>query len=281
MLDTKELKTITLLYVEDDKMVRTHTLKLFEKIFKKVYVAEDGADGLEVFKKHQDEVEIVVSDINMPNLNGLEMVEKIKDISTHNIPVVFTTAYTDSEYLQNALELKVDKYMSKPLQMKELTITIVDLVVKYRKQRTVETLARNFIETSSKNSQLQNDLGNIVQVQDQKIKHYETLIDNFMFTVVLDKTGNITDTSSKFCNFFGYTKDELIDTSINLLKCNSSEGENFQQLMLKAIHSKKTVASKMSFTAKEGNSIVFDVILTAKYGSDELVNGYSVYLDLA
>lgn len=278
-IDTKELNTITLLYVEDDEMVRTQTLNLFEKIFKKVYSANDGKEGLEKFIKNQNEIEIIVSDINMPNLNGLDMVAKIKEV-TANIPVIYTTAHTDSHYLKNALELNIDKYISKPLQMKDLTVNIVDLVLKYRKQKTLEALAKNLVQTTTKNSQIQLDMETKLELLDHKVKHYETLIDNLVFMVHLDKVGNITSVSSKFKTFFGFTDDEIIGSSINDLKCQECAGETFQQIMLKAIHTKKTISSKMTFKTKFGNSIDFDIILTAKYGSDDLVSGYVLYLDL-
>lgn len=279
-VDTKELKTITLLYVEDDVMVRTQTASFFEKIFKKVYIATDGQEGLDEFIAHKDDIEIVVSDINMPNLDGLGMVSKIKEAATGNIPVIFTTAHSDSHYLKNALDLNVDKYINKPLQMKELTANIIDLVLKYRKQKTLESLAINLVQTTNKNSQLQNDLEHKNILLEQKVKHYETLIDNLVMMVHTDKTGIITQASNKFNTFFKFNGEEMIGSSINSLKCNDCEGETFQQLMLKAIHTKKTISSRLTIRIKEEKSLEFDVILTAKYGQDELVSGYVIYLDL-
>jgi response regulator RpfG family c-di-GMP phosphodiesterase len=238
-LDTKELKTITLLYVEDDEMVRTQTLKLFNKIFKKVFVANDGEEGLKIFLENQNEIEIVVSDINMPNMNGMEMIKAIKDSPAKNVPFIFTTAHNDSTNLQGAIDLNIDKYLSKPLQMKDLTVSIVELVVKYRKQYALENLAKNLVQTTTKDSQLKQDLELKVNEQEQKIKHYEVLIDNFILTLHIDKVGIITEVSNKFNSFFGFAKDEIINSNISTLKFSSDTGETFQKLMLKAIHTKK------------------------------------------
>jgi CheY-like chemotaxis protein len=217
-LDTKELKTITLLYVEDDEMVRTQTLKLFNKIFKKVFVANDGEEGLKIFLENQNEIEIVVSDINMPNMNGMEMIKAIKDSPAKNVPFIFTTAHNDSTNLQGAIDLNIDKYLSKPLQMKDLTVSIVELVVKYRKQYALENLAKNLVQTTTKDSQLKQDLELKVNEQEQKIKHYEVLIDNFILTLHIDKVGIITEVSNKFNSFFGFAKDEIINSNISTLK---------------------------------------------------------------
>ncbi|MEA3290549.1 MAG: response regulator, partial [Campylobacterota bacterium] len=107
-LDTKQLKTITLLYVEDDEAVMKQTKKLFDKIFKKVYTAQNGREGVNTFTEYQKEIEIIVTDINMPELNGIDMIKEINKY-TLNIPVIVTTAHTDSEHLMNAIELNVDK----------------------------------------------------------------------------------------------------------------------------------------------------------------------------
>ena len=280
IVNPKELKSITVLYVEDDVMVRTQTLNFFTKIFKKVYIGKDGEEGLELFTAHQDEIEIVVSDINMPKLDGLEMVSKIKDISATNIPVIITTAHNESNYLKDAIDLNIDKYITKPLQMKELTLNIANLVLRYRKRKTLESLALNLVQENTKNSKLQSDLGNVVQQQEQKIKYYETLIENFVFMLNLDKTGNIISASNKFRIFFDFSEDEIIGTNINTLKCEKFEGDNFQHLMLKAIHTKKTVSAKVTFNVKEGAASEFDVIMTAQYGADGFVNGYVLYLDM-
>lgn len=278
--DTKELATITVLYVEDDEMVRSQTSALFNKIFKKVYIANDGEEGLELFKNNESEIEIIVSDINMPNLNGMDMIKQIKQLASSNVPVIFTTAHTDTHNLQNAIDLNINKYISKPLQIKELTANIVNLVLQYRKQKNLESMALSMANTVTKDSEFKQNCKEKLALLTQKIKHYEVLVDSFLFKLETNKLGNIEEVSTKFCTFFGFPKSEMIGSSINDLKCESCEGETFQQLMLKAIHTKKTISSKSTFILKDGTKIDFDVILTAKYADDGLVNGYTLYLDL-
>lgn len=277
-IDTKELKTITVLYVEDDQSIRTQTAKVFEKILKKVYVACDGEEGLKIFLKHQNDIEIIVTDINMPNMNGLEMIEQINKYTT-NIPFIITTAHTDSEHLLNAIELNVDKYIPKPVQIRDLTAIIVNLVLKYRRSNNIEALAKNLVQKSSQDVQTNHEMQTTLDFQKKQIEYYQTIIDNFVFTFQTDKTGNIFSASTKFIDFFGYDKENINNMNINDLKCESCEGENFQQLMLKAIHTKRTIASTHTFITNEGTKTVFDLTMTPNYGSDSLVNGYTFYLE--
>ena len=100
-IDPKELKNITILYVEDDTGIRTQMSQILNKLFKKVYVAVDGGDGIVVYKKHIDEIDVVVTDINMPNINGLDMIKKINTLNK-SIATIVTTAHSDSKNMINA-----------------------------------------------------------------------------------------------------------------------------------------------------------------------------------
>ncbi len=110
--DLKELKKITILYVEDEEMIRNQTVSMFENLFHKKKKKKNGAEGLETFKTNKNEIDAIVSDINMPELSGLEMSEEIHNI-IKDIPILLTTAYTDEEYLLKSLELNIFKYVTK------------------------------------------------------------------------------------------------------------------------------------------------------------------------
>ena len=71
-------KEINLLYVEDELSVRELLSKRLEKIVKNLYVAQNGQEGLELFKKYEKEIDLIITDVNMPILNGLDMVKEIK-----------------------------------------------------------------------------------------------------------------------------------------------------------------------------------------------------------
>lgn len=115
--DKDSFRNITLLYVEDDEMTLEEISFFLKKYVKKLIVAKNGEEGLELFKEHTPDM--VITDIQMPIMNGLEMSKKILEINP-SIPIAVTTAYSDSEYLINAIEIGIDKYLLKPINMMDV-----------------------------------------------------------------------------------------------------------------------------------------------------------------
>ena len=113
------LKNITVLYAEDEQALRDVTTSILKGFTKKQYIAEDGEEGLALFKEHKEEIDLIITDVNMPNMNGLEMAKAIKEINA-SIPIIVATAFSNSEYLLEAINLGVDKYVLKPVDMKKL-----------------------------------------------------------------------------------------------------------------------------------------------------------------
>ncbi|WP_066358238.1 EAL domain-containing response regulator [Aliarcobacter cryaerophilus] len=117
--DISNLKNITVLYVEDEKDLREVTSSILQSFTKNQYIAANGQEGYELFLKYNSEIDLIISDINMPILNGLEMIKKIKDINK-NVPIIVTTAFSNKEYLLEAIDIGVDKYVLKPVDVSKL-----------------------------------------------------------------------------------------------------------------------------------------------------------------
>ena len=113
------LKNITILYAEDEKDLREVTHQILKGFTKKQYVAQNGQEGLELFKKYEKEIDLIITDVNMPILNGLDMVKEIKKINL-NIPIIVATAFSNKEYLLEAIDIGVDKYVLKPIDIAKL-----------------------------------------------------------------------------------------------------------------------------------------------------------------
>ncbi len=279
-LDTKQLKTISLLYVEDDDIIRNQTYTLFEKIFKKVYIAEDGESGLKIYSEEKENIDIIVTDINMPKVNGLDMIKNINLIESTPIPKIVTTAHTDSENLLTAMSHDVDKYITKPIQVKELTVNIVNLVLKYRRSNKLESLAKDLAIKSNQENKKNQKLSYLLNIKTKENELYKTIINDYVSKFETDKNGIILEVTPKFNRLFEYTEDEIIGENINRLKCPTCTQESLQKLMLRAIHSKQTVTTTQTFTKSSGISIICDVTMTPNYGSNFLVSGYTFYLDI-
>ncbi len=110
-------KEIKLLCVEDESGVAEWLLRHFSKIIPTVFVAKDGLDGFEIFKNEQPD--IVITDIMMPSMNGLELSRRIKEAAPKT-KIIVVTAYGSSEYLMEAIEIGVDRFLTKPLSLEKL-----------------------------------------------------------------------------------------------------------------------------------------------------------------
>jgi len=106
----------SVLYVEDDELIRSATASFLGRFFPDVVLAEDGQQGLEIYKTRA--FDVVITDINMPNMNGIEMIEAIKQIK-YGQAIIVTSAYNDSENLMKLIELDVDKFVLKPFNNKQ------------------------------------------------------------------------------------------------------------------------------------------------------------------
>jgi len=111
------LKNFTILYVEDDDLVRDNAIEFLTREVKKVYEAKDGKEAIQLWREfHPD---IIISDINMPKLNGLDMASYIR-AHDKDVQIIIATAHSDTKYLLQAVELQLVKYIIKPITKEKL-----------------------------------------------------------------------------------------------------------------------------------------------------------------
>ena len=110
---------MTVLYVEDDNYIAQEVSEILRKLFKKVIFAVDGVDGLDKYAKNKDVIDLVITDIIMPNKNGIELIKEIKNIDKNILCIVISSS-TDTEYLIDLISLNVDGYLMKPVRYKSL-----------------------------------------------------------------------------------------------------------------------------------------------------------------
>ena len=115
----KYSKDISILFIEDDFSIRTETKELLEEIFAIVHIAVDGKDGLEkyldFYEKHNTYFDLVLSDIKMPNMDGIALIKAIYEKNTKQIVLVLS-AHNESEYLMKLINLGIRQFILKPLE---------------------------------------------------------------------------------------------------------------------------------------------------------------------
>jgi len=142
MLKTKQLsKQFSALYVEDDKELYKLTKVLLELLFKEVYCAKDGEEALNLyidyFDEHDRYIDIVISDIEMPVINGIELCKKIIELN-QNQKILITSAYNDKKYLIELINIGVDGFMQKPLSREHIMHELYDVCLKLSDEKKLQ-----------------------------------------------------------------------------------------------------------------------------------------------
>jgi putative two-component system response regulator len=138
------LRTLNALYVEDEEDVRVALSHFLQRRFARVDVAANGLEGLESFRESCHDV--VITDVKMPVMDGLQMAEEIKTIRG-NVPVIVITAYNDVDYLVKAIEIGIDSYVRKPVNTDRLMEAIARSTQVRQQQRELEKANQQFQDT--------------------------------------------------------------------------------------------------------------------------------------
>lgn len=114
----KSILDSSILYIEDDVITREQFSRFLTSQCKILYTASNGEEGLELFKQH--EPDIIITDIEMPKLDGLKMAKEIRKLSL-STQIIIISAYKKSEYLLEAVNLQLTQYLIKPLSLRKIT----------------------------------------------------------------------------------------------------------------------------------------------------------------
>ncbi len=120
---TELIKTLTILYVEDEPDLQRSICRFLEPFVARVLTAQDGEEGLRLFREEQETIDLLITDIAMPIMDGITMVDAIRQIDTE-IPVIYTTAFDDSSLVMKTIEQSVTAYILKPVDIEKLFVGI-------------------------------------------------------------------------------------------------------------------------------------------------------------
>ncbi len=169
--------SLSVLYVEDDADVRAGIEAILSKFFKSVTIAEDGQEGLNAFKS--EKFDIILTDISMPNMNGVEMSTQIKE-ENYEQPIIVLSAHNEGEYLIDLINVGIDAFLLKPIQTEALvktmgkicrTISDRNMLEQYQdkvEDSFIELMAQRDELQKRLNAQLDSENKNIVLVEAYK-----------------------------------------------------------------------------------------------------------------
>ncbi|PLY09092.1 MAG: hypothetical protein C0626_08760 [Arcobacter sp.] len=226
---SQNIKNLKILYVEDDPEVRQRLENLLKKISDFVEVAQDGEEAfLKIQENFENETpyELIITDLNMPKLNGIDMVKKVK-LLDDDIPIILTTADNEKETFLESIELGVSAYIVKPINVAKLFENIKKIAQKiyyknqfYKKQKELET--------------------------------YTNIIESVAVISKTDLNGIITYVDDAFCEVSGYTKEELIGQNHNIVRHPENPKEVYKNLW-DTIQSGQNWEGKVRNIDKQGN----------------------------
>jgi len=131
------LKNFTILYVEDEEMVRKNAVEFLSRVCDKVLEAKDGKEAIKIWSENKPD--IIITDINMPRLNGLDMAAYIR-AQDKEVQIIVATAHSDTDYLLRAVELQLVKYIIKPIT-KDKLVRALEMSVSFIEDKSKFNLA--------------------------------------------------------------------------------------------------------------------------------------------
>lgn len=208
-----------------------------------LYLASNGKEGLEVYLEKTPD--IIITDIHMPILDGMEMLKKIKKVN-NKVKVIFITAFSDISFFQEAINSNADGYILKPLNVKELTRVL---------NKTIDIC------------NLEKELEKKSKLAEHQRKELETIFTTTIDGIsIIDYKANFLFANNAFLDMLGYSLEEL--TKLNSIEISHEEDkENTKRALEEVINLGFRKNYKKRYIGKNNKNIF--VMLSTKLMEDE------------
>jgi PAS domain S-box-containing protein len=227
-------KKINVLYVEDDEVSRENTLEFLKEIFSSIITAKDGKEALKKFK--ENEINLVITDILMPKLNGLELIEEIKNLNKDTY-IIILSQNNENKMLLEAIKLNIDGYVLKPIEYNQLLNEVEKVTEKFK------------LEYDSKSYQYY-------------LKQYLNLVEKSNIISKTEAEGIITYVNDSFCKICGFKEDEIIGKKHNIMRHPENPKELYEEMWHKIKDKKQTWEGVIKNRAKDGKSYYVKTMIT-------------------
>lgn len=243
------LKELTVLYIEDELDVMEEVEDILTLKVGTLFTAQNGKEALEVYAKNT--IDIIITDIQMPTMDGLEMIEILRKENL-DIPIVITSAFTEVDFLKRAIDLHVDKYITKPIDIAQLFSVLnraSEVIFQKRKVEERDKVIKKVLdmhpyysllidEENIKN--INNELLAFLGYKDEKeflCSHIENDVECISYSSIDDLTSIIIDIKNKAL------EDDLI--------CLKSKDQTLVKYLLKPYYFEETNLFLIAFFEKE------------------------------
>lgn len=245
-IDKNVLKRLTLLYVEDDDVSRLELSQLLITFFSVVHIAKNGKEGLRKYLENQDDIDLILTDVNMPELSGVSMVKKIREFDS-KIPIIFVTARSDNDFLADVIKLRVQEYIVKPIDVRYL-LTLMNEIG--------DNLYQEFL----------------LKQQKKELTRYKEIIDLNNIVIKTDTHLNITYVNELFCEISGFNKEELIGKELKHLKYPDMAADIYTNLYANILNNKPW-EGKLKNIKKDGTFFTTDAYVMPDLDESGEMNG--------
>lgn len=128
-------RVLNVLYIEDNQDVREQTLKMLNIFFDNIVVADNGENGLNYFisnnKYESTSFDLIITDIEMPILDGISMITKIRELNSI-VPIMIFSAHENTEYFLKTINAGIDGYILKPYNIEQISNALMNIIEKNR-----------------------------------------------------------------------------------------------------------------------------------------------------
>lgn len=224
------IKKLKVLYVEDEDAARNIFGKFLNKKFETSISSVNGIEAYDEYIKAEEEnrpFDLIISDINMPKMDGIELLEKIREVN-EKIPFIFTTARSEAGQMIKAINLNVYAYLLKPLDFSLI-------------EKTIEKIGEDIYYKRN------------YALQKKETEAYLSLLNKEAIVIKTDFEGNITFVNDAFLDVTGYAEDEVIGKSHDILK-HPDIPKSFYNELWKTVENGNSWEGRIKNIAKDGEA---------------------------
>lgn len=251
-MNVKPLKRIRVLYVEDDLETREELEILLSDLVGELHVATNGRKGITLYREYRPD--IVITDIQMPEMNGLSMAADIRHICPDQA-IIILSAYNDTEYLFRALELGIQHYITKPISTERL---IKQLLIIAGQLNMAKELRR----------------------QRELLEQYKLLMDEKAIVCRFNRQGEIIYVNRRFCQLSGFSSEDVIGKDFRWL-CETGKQQDLMTQIEQQLHDYGVWSGILINRTKAGGRYIVDTTMMAVFnGSSQVDENIALMLDI-